>query len=209
MSDRLRIVIASRNPAKIKEIRQIFASMDVDLVPPDELSNPLPEVEETGDTYLANALLKAKAICEATGHPAMADDSGIEVDVLDGAPGVRSARYAGEGASDEDNNAKLIASLGGKGADERTARYRCVAVLVMPDGREFASMGSCEGAIATEARGSGGFGYDPWFIPDGYEVTMAELDPQEKDAISHRGKAFRGLADQVWRRLKPQSLPRQ
>lgn len=201
MSDRLRIVIASSNEGKIKEIKQIFDGLDVELLTPRDIDYPLPDVEETGQTYLENALLKAHAVCKATGLPAMSDDSGIEVDALDGAPGVRSARFAGKGASDEQNNQKLISMLEGKPSGERAARYRCVAVLVMPDGREFAAIGSCEGAIGFEAKGTGGFGYDPWFLPRGYEVCMAELPAEEKDSISHRGKAFRGLADQVWRRL--------
>ena len=136
---------------------------------------------------------------------ALADDSGIEVDALGGAPGVRSARFSGEKATDEDNNAKLIDSLDGVPPERRGARYRCVAVLVTPDGEEIAGIGSCEGRIGTEARGTGGFGYDPWFLPNlgvnlgvkGYSRTMAELTAEEKHAISHRGKALRGLADKL------------
>jgi len=190
------VVIASTNPGKIAEVRQIMASLPLVLLTSDDVGG-WPEIEETGDTYLANALLKARAVAAVTGKAALADDSGIEVDALDGAPGVRSARFSGEQASDEDNNAKLIESLDGVPSERRGARYRCVAVLVTPDGEEIAGIGSCEGRIGTEARGTGGFGYDPWFLPEGYSRTMAELTAEEKHAISHRGKALRGLADKL------------
>ena len=190
------VVIASTNPGKIAEVRQILAGLPLVLLTSDDLGG-WPEIEETGDTYLANALLKARAVAAVTGKAALADDSGIEVDALDGAPGVRSARFSGEQASDEDNNAKLIESLDGVPSERRGARYRCVAVLVTPDGEEIAGIGSCEGRIGTEARGTGGFGYDPWFLPEGYSRTMAELTAEEKHAISHRGKALRGLADKL------------
>jgi len=190
------VVIASTNPGKIAEVRQIMAGLPLVLVTRDEVGG-WPEVEETGDTYLANALLKAHAVAAVTGRAALADDSGIEVDALDGAPGVRSARFAGEQATDEDNNARLIASLDGVPPERRGARYRCVAVLVTPEGDEIAGVGSCEGRIGFEARGTGGFGYDPWFIPERESRTMAELTAEEKHAISHRGKALRGLADKL------------
>jgi XTP/dITP diphosphohydrolase len=194
------VVIASTNPGKIAEVRQILAGLPLVLLTSDEVGG-WPEIDETGDTYLANALLKAHAVAAVTGKAALADDSGIEVDALDGAPGVRSARFSGEHASDEDNNAKLIESLAGVPPERRGARYRCVAVLVTSDGKEIAGTGSCEGRIATEARGTGGFGYDPWFLPNlgvkGYSRTMAELTAEEKHAISHRGKALRDLADKL------------
>jgi XTP/dITP diphosphohydrolase len=190
------VVIASTNPGKIAEVRQIMAGLPLVLLTSDDVGG-WPEIEETGDTYLANALLKARAVAAVTGKAALADDSGIEVDALDGAPGVRSARFSGEHASDEDNNAKLIESLDGVPSERRGARYRCVAVLVTPDGEEIAGIGSCEGRIGSEARGTGGFGYDPWFIPERESRTMAELTAEEKHAISHRGKALRGLADKL------------
>ena len=190
------VVVASTNPGKIVEVRQIFAALPLSLLTAEDVGS-WPVVEESGDTYLANALLKARAVAAFTGRPALADDSGIEVDALDGAPGVHSARYAGEQASDEDNNTKLIAALDGVPPEGRTARYRCVAVLVTPEGQEVAGIGSCEGRIGFEPRGSGGFGYDPWFVPQGETRTMAELTPEEKHAISHRGKALRGLADKL------------
>ena len=194
------MVIASTNPGKIAEVRQIMAGLPLVLLTGDDVGG-WPEIEETGDTYLANALLKARAVAAVTGRAALADDSGIEVDALDGAPGVRSARFSGEQATDEDNNAKLIASLDGVPPERRTARYRCVAVLVTPDGEEMAGIGSCDGRIGLEPKGSGGFGYDPWFVPDwgvqGESRTMAELTADEKHAISHRGKALRGLAEKL------------
>lgn len=190
------VVIASKNPGKIAEVREIMAGLPLVLLTGDDVG-AWPEVEEIGDTYLANALLKARAVASLTGMPALADDSGIEVDALGGAPGVRSARYSGEAATEEDNNAKLIAALDGVPPEGRGARYRCVAVLVTPDGKEIAGIGSCEGQIGSEARGAGGFGYDPWFVPEGESRTMAELTPDEKHAISHRGKALRGLAEQL------------
>ena len=190
------VVIASTNPGKIAEVRQIMAGLPLVLLTSDDVGG-WPEIEETGDTYLANALLKARAVAALTGKAALADDSGIEVDALDGAPGVRSARFSGEQASDEDNNAKLIESLDSVPSERRGARYRCVAVLVTPDGEEIAGIGSCEGRIGFEPRGTGGFGYDPWFIPERESRTMAELTAEEKHAISHRGKALRGLADKL------------
>jgi XTP/dITP diphosphohydrolase len=193
------VVIASTNQGKIAEVREILACLPVQLLTGDDVG-AWPEVEETGDTYLANALLKARAVAAFTGQAALADDSGIEVDALDGAPGVRSARFAAPVATDEANNALLVASLEGVPAERRTARYRCVAVLVTPDGEEFAAIGSCEGRIGFEPRGSGGFGYDPWFVPQGESRTMAELSAEEKHAISHRGKALRGLVDTLRRR---------
>ena len=183
-----RIAIASRNPGKIREIIAICSDWPVEWVTADDR---WPEVEEIGETYAENALLKAKAVAEATGLPAIADDSGIEVDKLDGAPGVRSARFAGDGATDEENLRKLIEAI--RDTDVRTARYRCVAVL--SDGT--AAEATCEGTLVTDPRGENGFGYDPIFVADGEIRAMAELSPEEKDAISHRGKAFRALGQKI------------
>ena len=190
------MVIATTNPGKIAEVRQIMAGLPLLLLTSDDVGG-WPEIEETGSTFLANALLKARGVAGFTGRAALADDSGIEVDALDGAPGVRSARFAGERATDEDNNAKLIASLDGVPLERRGARYRCVAALVTPEGEQIAGIGSCEGRIGFEPRGTGGFGYDPWFVPERESRTMAELTADEKHAISHRGKALRGLADKL------------
>ena len=172
----------------------------IELVPVDEVVPDL-ELEEPFDTFEANALAKARTVAEATGLPAIADDSGLEVDALEGAPGVHSARYAGVGASDSDNNKKLVAALENVDPGDRTARYRCVAVLVGPEGRELVAEGSCEGTITLEPRGDLGFGYDPHFVPvlDGRTETrtMGEIPLDEKLAFSHRGRAFRALAEQL------------
>jgi len=194
----IEVVIASRNPGKSKEIREILGELPVQWATAPE---DLPVVEERGESYLENALTKARAISGATGTPALADDSGIEVDALGGRPGIHSARFAGPEATDAQNNAKLLSMLEGIPPEERTARYRCVAVLVFPDGREIAGVGACEGSIGFEPRGSGGFGYDPYFVPEGELETMAELTPDRKNEISHRGRALRGLADQLRREL--------
>jgi XTP/dITP diphosphohydrolase len=191
-----RIAIASRNPGKIREIRSICADWPVGWVTVDE-HEAWPDVEETGESYLENALLKARAVADGVGVPAVADDSGIEVDALGGAPGPRSARYAGEEATDEQNLRMMIRALAGVPAGGRTARYRCLAVLAWPDGREVSAEGTCEGSLVSKPRGTGGFGYDPIFVPAGWEQTMAELSPEEKDRISHRGRAFRALSDLV------------
>lgn len=200
----LDIVISSTSKPKIAEIKQILATLPVTLLTKDDVGG-WPEIEETGESYLANARLKALKVLEATGRPALADDSGIEVDALQGAPGVRSARFAGEKATDEQNNTKLISALVDVPDEQRTARYRCVIVLALPSGQEISAIGTCEGRIATKARGHGGFGYDPWFIPLGETRTMAELTPQQKHSISHRGKALRGLVAQLEKLLAGES----
>lgn len=192
----MRIVLATSNPGKVREIQQVLAGLPVELIPRSDIP-AAPDVEETGDTYEENATLKAAALVEATGLPALAEDSGIEVDALDGGPGVRSARFSGDDASDDSNNGLLISSLDGVPDPKRGARYRAVAVLMLPDGRRFVTEGACEGRIAVEGRGTGGFGYDPYFIPDGHERHMAELSPEEKNAISHRGEALRAMADHI------------
>ncbi len=186
-----RIVLATRNEHKIREILRICDDWPVEWVTDAEL----PNVEETGRTYLDNARLKARAAAAATGEVALADDSGIEVDALGGGPGPRSARYAGEGATDLANLEALLRALAGVPRGGRTARYRAVAVLASPDGGELDAEATCEGMIGTKPRGSGGFGYDPIFEPLGWDRTMAELEPVEKDRISHRGRALRTLRD--------------
>jgi XTP/dITP diphosphohydrolase len=189
-----RLAIASRNPGKIREILAICADWPVEWLTADDR---WPEVDETGATYLENASLKARAVSRALDVPAVADDSGIEVDALGGAPGPRSARYAGEGATDEANLRALIRAISGIPASGRTARYRCVAIVAWPDGRQVSAEGSCEGLLAAKPRGVGGFGYDPIFVPAGWDRTMAELAPEEKDRISHRGRAFRAVAERL------------
>jgi XTP/dITP diphosphohydrolase len=190
------IAIASRNGHKIREILEICADWPVTWRTadgPGEDPSAWPEVEETASTYLENALLKGHAVADRLGVPALADDSGIEVDALGGAPGPRSARYAGEDATDERNLSALLRAVAGIPTGGRTARYRAVAVLVTPEGAETVAEGTCEGSLGREPRGSGGFGYDPAFLPEGWERTMAELEPAEKHRISHRGRALRAL----------------
>jgi XTP/dITP diphosphohydrolase len=188
-----RLVVASRNEGKIREILRICADWPVEWRTHREVE--VPDVEEVGDTYLDNALLKARGVAAATGEAALADDSGIEVDALDGAPGPRSARYSGPGATEESNLRSLIRAVEGVPGDRRTARYRAVAALAQPSGDAVWAEGVCEGSLGTEPRGTGGFGYDPIFVPRGEERTMAELSDDEKDRISHRGRAVRVLRD--------------
>lgn len=190
-----RIVLATRNRGKLVELRRILDGLDVELVPMDELGLSSPE--ETGSTFAANALLKARTAAEATGAAALADDSGLEVDALDGAPGVDSAVYAGTHGDDDANLAKLLREIRDLPADARTARFVCVAALVASDGREWTRRGTMEGQVIDEARGEGGFGYDPVFVAEGESRTNAELTAAEKDARSHRGEAFRGIRSAV------------
>lgn len=188
-----RLALATKNPGKIREILEICSEWPVEWLTADGAD--WPDVEETGETYRDNALLKAREVARVLGVPAVADDSGIEVDALDGAPGVRSARFAGEHATDEENLSLLLTRLGDAGDAGRTARYRCAAVCAWPDGRWVVADESCDGVITPDPRGSGGFGYDPAFVPEGFDRTMAELSPDEKNRISHRGKALRALGE--------------
>lgn len=193
-----RLAIASRNAHKLRELGRICADWPVTWLT-IEHHDPatFPDVEETGDTYLANAMLKAHATAIALGVPAIADDSGIEVDALGGKPGPRSARYAGEDATDEQNLDALMGALRGIPSGGRTARYRCVAAIAWPDGRQLHTEGVCEGALIAKRHGERGFGYDPIFVPEGWEETMAQLTAEQKDRISHRGRAFRGLREVI------------
>jgi len=194
----LRLVLATANPDKAAEIAEILTQESVAGV--ELLPRPadVPEVDETGDTLEANARLKARTLAAATGVAALADDTGLEVDALGGAPGVISSRYAGAHASYADNVAKLLAELEAVGArrpEQRRARFRTVAVAVLPDGRELVAEGVVAGTIADAPSGEGGFGYDPVFVPDGGDgKTFAEMSPAAKHACSHRGRAFRALA---------------
>lgn len=187
------VVLATHNQHKVVELRRILEGTAIELV--SGLDLEIPDVEETGDTFAANALLKARACVDVTGLPSIADDSGLVVDALDGAPGVRSARYAGEHATDEANLQLVLERLGD--ASGRTARFVCVAALVTPGGSEVTEDGVMEGELIDAPRGDGGFGYDPIFMAAGEQRTNAELTPDEKDAISHRGAAFRALRPHV------------
>lgn len=191
----MKILLASQNPGKVREIRAILAGAGVEVeAAPSTWVPPA----ETGASYLDNARLKARSLAEHTGLPVVADDSGIEVYALDGAPGVRSARFAGDGATDRENLDAMLACARTIPEGLRGARYRCVAVLVDPFGQETVTEGTLDGCIVLEPRGTNGFGYDPIFGLEGDETrTAAELEPEEKDAISHRGQAFRALAPAV------------
>jgi XTP/dITP diphosphohydrolase len=199
----VRIVLATANPDKAAEIEALLGGIAGLEVVPRPAS--VPDVEETGATLEANALLKARAVCAATGEVAVADDTGLEVDALDGAPGVRSARYAGEGAGYDDNVAKLLGALerAATAPEGRRARFRTVAAARFPSGRELVAEGAVAGAISAERRGTHGFGYDPVFVPDdGDGRTFAEMTPAEKQAISHRARAFTALASSLLGALK-------
>ncbi|HYY44297.1 MAG TPA: pyridoxamine 5'-phosphate oxidase [Actinomycetota bacterium] len=190
----MKAVFASRNRHKLEQVAALLTQ--VELMPIDEVAPGL-ILEEPAQTFEENALAKARAAARATGLPAIADDSGIEVDALGGAPGVRSARFAGEGASDADNNRKLVTALRTVPDDRRTCRYRCVAAYVSPAGDEIVTHGVCEGTVVLEPRGDMGFGYDPHVVPEGETRTMAEIPLEERLAFSHRGRAFRALAERL------------
>ena len=193
----MKLVLATANSGKQRELDALLAPLGVSLVLQSELG--VDSVVETGTSFEANALLKAKYAARLTGLPALADDSGLEVDALDGRPGVWSARYAGEAATDEQNNALLLEELDGVPADRRTARYCCVLVLVFDAGGRapLIATGNWKGRIAMTPSGQGGFGYDPLFIPDGQRVSVAELSARHKNSLSHRGKALASLVKQL------------
>ncbi|HSZ80752.1 MAG TPA: RdgB/HAM1 family non-canonical purine NTP pyrophosphatase [Polyangia bacterium] len=192
----MRVVFATRNRGKLRELVPLFEelALGLELVTIDEVA-PDTELREDAMTFEENALAKARQAAAATGLPALADDSGLEVDALGGAPGVHSARYAGVGATDAANNAKLLEALREVPPERRTARYRCVAAFVDPTrALELTRAGACEGALLAAPRGAGGFGYDPLFVVPGRGVTMAEIALDEKNRLSHRAAAFRALA---------------
>ena len=197
----MKVVVATRNKGKLREILPMLAGapglahLQLDLCTIDEVA-PDAELREDGVTFVENALAKARQAALATGLPAIADDSGLEVDALEGAPGVYSARYAGPAADDATNNAKLLEALRGVPPAPRTARFRCVAVFVDPArALEIVREGACEGEVLEAPRGQDGFGYDPLFFVPGISRTMAELPLGEKNRLSHRAAAFRALAD--------------
>ena len=186
----MRVLIATMNEGKLREYQRLLADVpDLELETMASLGTRV-DVEEDRDTFEGNALKKATEIAEVAAVPCLADDSGLEVDALDGRPGVRSARYSGEGATDASNNEKLLDELREVPDQQRTARFRCAIAVVDAEGREIATVdGACEGRIAHGPKGTHGFGYDPLFVPDGYTQTMAELGPETKNQISHRAIA--------------------
>ncbi|HKX14364.1 MAG TPA: RdgB/HAM1 family non-canonical purine NTP pyrophosphatase [Propionibacteriaceae bacterium] len=202
-----RVVLATRNNKKLAELRRIVAAEapDVQILGLGDVAS-YSEPAESERTFEGNALIKARACVAATGLPALADDSGLAVDVLNQMPGVRSARWAGPGASDEENNALLLRQLEDVPPAERTARFICAMALVLPDGTEHVRLGEMRGRLAVSAAGHHGFGYDPLFVAEGYTMTNGELEPSAKDAISHRGRALRAILPVLiseLRRLEP------
>jgi XTP/dITP diphosphohydrolase len=190
-----KIVLASNNQGKLREINQLLAGIDLEVLPQSAFGAL--DVEETGLTFVENAIIKARHASHVTGLPAIADDSGLEVDALQGAPGIYSARYAGEGATDQANLEKLLHELAHVPEEERTARFQCLMVLMRhpTDPTPIICQGTWEGRILSEPRGSGGFGYDPvFFVPD-QDCASAELAPEVKNRLSHRGQALRALLD--------------
>lgn len=185
-------LIATHNMKKRDELQRILSPLGVHVLTADEAGVDLTDVEETGTTFEENALLKARSGCKEGKMPCIADDSGLCVDALDGAPGVYSARFAGEHGNDDKNNEKLLSLLSDVPSEKRTARFVSTVACVFPDGRELVVRGECEGKIGHEKRGENGFGYDPLFYVG--ERTFAEFTPEEKDAVSHRGNALRALA---------------
>lgn len=195
----MKLVLATRNRHKVDEIGEILRGLDVELCSFLDYSD-VPDVVEDGETFEENAIKKARAVAAATGLPALADDTGLEVDALGGAPGIYSARYAGEPPDYDRNNEKLLRDLDGVPERDRRARFRCVVALAAPGGSVSTVEGRTEGTILTERRGDGGFGYDPLFLPDGFDRTYAEMTGAEKNASSHRGKAVRaarGLVEEL------------
>lgn len=194
-------ILASQNKKKIKEIRDILIKYDMDVITRDDAGLPKDDIEETGTTFEENSLLKAATIMEMIKadpvlndkyheSPVIADDSGLMVDALGGAPGVHSARYAGEEHDFDANNTKLLAELKDVPADKRTAHFVTVITMIYPDGEKLVARGECHGHITSEKRGEGGFGYDPVFVPDGYDKSFAELGTDFKNTISHRARAL-------------------
>ena len=198
-----RLVLASTNPGKLRELSALLAGLRLRVIGPAD-AGPLPAVEETGETFRANAELKARAVAAATDCWALADDSGLEVDALDGAPGVRSARFAGERADDAANNARLLALLAEPPHAPRTARFRCVAVVAAPDGTILAAAeGMTEGQVLEAPRGTAGFGYDPLFLSTDLGVPFGEASLEAKNRVSHRGRAMAQIREALRRLLPP------
>ncbi len=190
------IVLATRNRGKIRELQALMKDFGIEVVSVADIKGA-PEVEEDADTFIGNSLKKAREIASATGFMALADDSGLVVDALDGAPGVYSARYAGDNATDEENYLKLLEEMRDIPDEKRTARFKCVMVLFHPSGQWISAEGSCEGVIAREPAGSEGFGYDPVFFVPELNRCMAQISPDEKNAISHRGNALKKLREML------------
>ncbi|MGE5403965.1 MAG: XTP/dITP diphosphatase [Candidatus Saccharibacteria bacterium] len=195
----MKLILATRNQKKKRELQEIIADLDLEVLSLDEFPD-IPEVEEDGETFAENARKKALEVAQHSGLFALADDSGLEVDAIYGQPGVYSARFAGEPSDDKRNNRKLLDLLRDIPDDKRTARFKCVVAIAAPDGRVATAEGACEGHIGHEPVGDGGFGYDPLFIPKGFDETFAQLGAEVKHSISHRGRALaqaRGIISRI------------
>lgn len=197
-----KIVLASNNKGKVRELGQMLASLDMEVLPQSEFN--VAEVEETGLTFVENAILKARHAAKVTGLPAIADDSGLEVDALHGAPGIFSARFAGSDASDEDNLKKLLAEMKDIPDGQRTARFQCLLVYMRhaDDPTPLICQGTWEGIITREPLGGNGFGYDPVFFVPSHKCTSAQLTPEQKNQLSHRGQALQKLVDNLQKKIK-------
>ena len=190
----VQLVLATRNAKKLAELDRLLAGAGLDVqILGSAVFSDLPEIEETGSTFAENSLIKARAVSTHTGLIAIADDSGLCVDALDGQPGIYSARWAGQGATDESNLDLVLEQIREVEPARRTAHFACAAALVLPSGEEYVVQGQVNGVLLTQRRGVGGFGYDPIFLPDGCDITTAEMTSEQKDAISHRGQAMRAL----------------
>ncbi|MDD6190666.1 MAG: XTP/dITP diphosphatase [Firmicutes bacterium] len=192
-----RIIAATKNRHKIKEIEAITSQFGMNIISRDDAGVPDVEIPEDGDTFEENSYKKAYGIMELSGEITVADDSGLEVDYLDGAPGIYSARFAGEGATDDKNNEKLLQLMKDVPFEQRTARFVSVITMVFPDGKSVVARGTVEGHLAYELKGERGFGYDPMFIPEGYSETMGEISGEEKNRISHRANALKVLREKL------------
>ncbi|HHV29248.1 XTP/dITP diphosphatase [Acetivibrio mesophilus] len=195
-----KFVIATKNSGKLKEIEEILEGMNFEVVSMEEVG-VTQDIEESGSTFEENALIKAREVYKACGEMVMADDSGLEVDYLDGAPGIYSSRFAGEGASDADRNNKLLSLLKDVPFEKRKARFVCVIAVILSNEEYFTVRGTVEGYIGFEPRGNNGFGYDPLFFVPEYNMTSAQMEPSKKHEISHRGKAIRMMLEELKKRL--------
>lgn len=199
----MKFVLASKNPNKLKEMREILTGLDIEVISEAEAGVDV-EVEETGSTFEENSLLKAKAVCKASGLPAIADDSGLCVTALGGGPGVYSARYGGAGLSDKERYQMVLDGM--RGQTDRTAKFVCCVCCVFPDGGGIGARGECEGLIVHAPRGEDGFGYDPIFLASGGRKTFAQMTAEEKNAVSHRGKALTAFREKLGAYLKERGL---
>ncbi|NSW90859.1 MAG: XTP/dITP diphosphatase [Firmicutes bacterium] len=194
------LIVATKNKGKYQEIKEILADIPFNVISMGELNLDI-DIEETGKTFEENALIKARKVCKLTGEIVIADDSGLEVDYLDGAPGIYSSRFGGENATDEEKNRKLLKMLEGVPFEKRKARFVCAIAVVYPEGKHFIVKGICDGYIGFKPEGNNGFGYDPLFYLPEYGMTTAQMEPKEKHKVSHRGKALKLMVEEFRKEL--------